>query len=482
LLHWVLLIPGFLLTLFINSSAFASDTLRLTIDDCIAIALEESPSARTTRLDSLYAALSWRAVRAGSYPQLSLSGEIPNLRESVDYQIVYDPETGKDEFKKISSGDENWYGRIELEQSLPWGADLSISSGLYRNTWHDDRISFGDDTTDYSLRRRFSLSQPILAGNPVGRTRAIGHLNWQSSIIDHELQVRQIIYSVKRLFFNLVSSAMALDISRQDLEQVRSSEELARRKLNAGLIPEVELLQIQVELASREGDYRQAESAVESAADRLKIELGISFDKMININWVPEEQQILKNADIDTSGERLELKRERMSLRRLELQNRGQKWSERIQAALELYYDLETRHDDLALLDRPVDKNFGLIVHFTLPIFGFGTTNSSIEQLEANLKRARVNYIYRQSQLLAELRDALRAVEQAADRIVIAEAALELSQRSYSITAERFENGQVNSRDLLDAQLDLTRTRNVLLNARIDYELSLANLELVSPN
>jgi outer membrane protein TolC len=465
-----------------NAAALADgDTLHLTLDDCIELALARSPAVQMAKLDSSAALGQWRSTRAKSYPQLSLSGETPNLSEAVDYRVVYDRATDSDEFRRISSGDQRWYGQLELDQALPWGAELSVSSGLYRNIWYDDRISAGEDTSDYSLRRRISLTQPLLAGNPVGRELEVGRINWQRALIDHDLQLRQIKYDAKRLFFGLVSSTWALDISRQDLEQVRKAEELARRKLNAGLIPEVELLQIQVDLAQREGDFRQAEGAVEAAADRLKTSLGITINTSIVLQWEPERGDLSGRAEFDTTGERLELRVERMNLRRLELETRALKWSARVQAALELYYDLETRHSEIDLLDRPVNRNFGLTLHFSFPIFGFGATSGKVAQAQANLARARINFQSRDAQLLAELREALRSVDQAVERIVIAEAALELSQKSYNITAERFESGQVDSRDLLDAQLDLTRTRNVLLNARIDYELALANLELISP-
>ncbi len=32
------------------------------------------------------------------------------------------------------------HDQLELNQALPWGAELSVSSGLYRNTWYDDRM------------------------------------------------------------------------------------------------------------------------------------------------------------------------------------------------------------------------------------------------------------------------------------------------------------------------------------------------------
>ncbi len=463
-------------------SARAADTLRLTLDDCIRMALGNSPTVQVARFDSLSAAGEWRRSRSERFPQLRFSGEAPDLSEGEDYRTIQSlVDSEKDSLIHISSGDQRWQGRLELEQKLPWGATLSISSGLSTNTWHDDRISAGKDITEYSLRRRFSVVQPILAGNPVGRTRKIERIGWESSLIDHELQLKSIKYRAKQVYFQLVSATGALNIALQDLENGRSSEELARRKLQAGLIPEVELLQIQVDLARREGNYYLAEGRVQAAADRLKQELGLSLNLPIVVEWLPETVTGSERALLDTTGERLEQKREQLNLHRREMETRGALLYQRVQASLQLYYDLENRHDKLDLLDTPVDHDYGIIFHFDFPLYGFGSTAGQVESIRANLARARVKYIISETELATELREALRSVKRAEQRIRIADAALELSQKSFEITSNRFDAGQINSRQLLDTQLDLTRTRTDLLNARIDYELALADLERIVP-
>ena len=462
-------------------SARSADTLRLTLDDCIRMALENSPVVQVARFDSLSAAGEWRRSRGERFPQLRFSGEFPSLVKAVDYDGEYDPETGHYKYSTISFGAQRWEGRLELEQKLPWGATLSISSGLSLNTRYNDLFNAGKDTTDYSLRRRFSIVQPILAGNPVGRTRKIERIAWESSLIDHELQLKSIKYRAKQVYFQLVSATGALNIALQDLDNGRSSEELARRKLQAGLIPEVELLQIQVDLARREGNYYLAEGRVQAAADRLKQELGLSLNLPIVVEWLPETVSGSERAIIDTTGERLEQKREQLNLQRREMETRGALLYQRVQASLQLYYDLDNRHDKLDLLDTPVDRNYGVIFHFDFPLYGFGSTAGHVESIRANLARARVNYVIRETELATELREALRSVKRAEQRIGIADAALELSQKSFEITSSRFEAGQINSRQLLDTQLDLTRTRTDLLNARIDYELALADLERIVP-
>jgi len=406
---------------------------------------------------------------------------MPSISEATDYNITYDRETGREVYKKVSSDDKRWYGLLEIDQTLPWGANLSISSSLCRSTWFNDRLVFGEDTTEYFMRRRASLTQPLLAGNPVGRKYKTGKLAWKSSLIDHELKLRHIRYRATQLFFDLVSATWMLDISAQDLEQGQTSEELARRKLQAGLVPEVELLQIQVDVARREGNYREAEGSVEAAADRLRAELGLPFDQPVAVSWSPRELTRSGEFHGDISGERPELTKERYSLHQQELETKAAALSERIRASLQLFYELDNRNNDLDLLDEPGDRNTGIVLHFEVPIFGFGSTRGRIERLRADLARTRIELASREAELVVELREALRTIKRAEEKIRIAEAALELSLKSYDITEERFESGLVDSRALIDAQLDLTRTRTELLNSRIDYELALANLERIAP-
>ena len=467
----------------IVSLSFGADTLFLSLDECIRIALEQSPAMINARLDSISAAGDWRQGKGVRFPQLRLSGDLPNKRESTDYGPTYNPGSGRYEYLRSSSGDMWWHTGLSLEQALPWGASFTASSGMTKSSRYseyDDIPGSREETDEYSLRRRFALTQPLLRGNPVGRDYRIARISWDNSLINYELNLRQIKYRAKQLFFALVSASRALEISHSDLSQGESAVELARRKLQAGLIPEVELLQLQVDLSRREGNYLRAEGSAEAASDRLKKELGIPLNFPVVTEWTPGFL-ISETGKLDSTGNRLELEMEKNRLQRQELETRRSILTERIQASLQVYYELDNHHEQIDLLDTPVDRNFGIILHFDLPLFGFGTTKGKIENLRSRLAHARMDYTTSKVELVAEVRESARAVNLAAQRIKIADAALELSMKSYEITEERFENGSVDSRQLLDAQLDLTRTQTELLNARIDYELALANLERIAP-
>jgi outer membrane protein TolC len=470
------------------NEAPVDEVLHLSLDDCINLALDKSPAFKMARLDSIAAAGDWRSVKAKRLPQLSLSGDAPSYNEGVNYDIFtsmkIDSTTGDttygDVFKRVSYGDQRWQGRLDVEQELPWGASVNISTLLYKSAWYNDRL--GDsDVNEYLYRRRFSINQPILAGNPVGRYHKMGRMDWQSAINKYELSVRQIRYRITQLFFDLVSTRWTLENANSDLEKSRSTEDLAQRKLKAGLIPEVELLQIQVDLARREGAYRDAEDNVTAAAERLKAELGLPYDQELMLHWELDETTIDSGTIRNNTGERLEIINNQLDIQRKEMTTRAAILSERISSSVELYYELDTRHDELDLLDQPEDRNLGVMLHFNIPLFGFGSTSGKVQRLRADLKNAQINNVVRKTELALETREAQRRVQRAFDRIAIAEVAQKLAQKSYEITVERFESGQVNSRELLDAQIELSNARTELMRVRIEYELALANLKRIAP-
>ncbi len=474
---------GLMLILFITTvlPLNAADTLKLTLDDALSIGFQQSPEMHNARLDSLAAEGEWRVSRGGRLPQLRFYQDAPSLRESVDEQFVYDPESGKERLDYVPSGDLRWQSRIDMNQNLPWGGTLSLSSRLYKRDWYWTIFDEKEDYTEYSLLNRVMLDQPLLEGNPVKREFEISKINYTSNMIDYEISRRELKYNITQAFLGLVSAEGALEIAAFDLELGKSSEALAERKLGAGLIPEVDLLQIQVDLARREGSYRQTENTVESTRERLKLMLGLDIDQPMEVIFNENQIQDVAVDDLDLSGERLETRREKLNLKKMKMQTKASLLKERVNAYLQAYYELDSRRDNFEDISTTGDRNFGVSLHLEIPIFGFGTTSGKLQSIRANQKRTELQQKTREAEAISDIRGALRNVETAADRIRISNAAVELSIKSHSITEDRFENGMVNSRELLDSQLELTRMKREALNAQIDYELAVAYLVRIAP-
>ncbi|MBT3231757.1 MAG: TolC family protein [Calditrichaeota bacterium] len=477
------LVFGLILCIYLIAapSLMASDTLKITLEDALFLGFQQSPAMRTARLDSLSAEGEWKASRGGRLPQLKFYQDAPSLRESVDEQFVYDPETGREQLDYVPSGDLRWQSRLDLNQDLPWGGTLSLSSRIYKRDWYWTIFESKEEYTEYSLLHRVMFDQPLLEGNPVKREFEISKIDYSTGMIDYEISLRDLKYNVTQAFLGLVSAEGALEIAAFDLELGQSSETLAERKLGAGLIPEVELLQIQVDLARRKGSHKQSENTVESTREQLKLMLGLDLDQPIRVVFDVNQIQDVKIEDLDLSGERLETKRGRLNLDKSKMQTKASVLKERVNAYLQAYYELDSRRDEFEDISTTGDKNFGVSLHLEIPIFGFGTTSGRLQTIRASQKRNELQQKTREAAAISDIRGALRNVETASDRIKISNAAVALSVKSHAITEDRFENGNINSRELLDSQLELTRMKREALNAQIDYELAVAYLVRIAP-
>lgn len=471
----------FILMSICSTRLYAADTLRLALEDALLIAVKQAPALVAARYDSLAVEGRWRTARAGRFPQVVYSQDAPAWGESIDEQFVYNPETEREEFSRVPSGDLRWQERLALDQNLPWGASLSMSSRLYRRRWYWTYLGEREEFAEYSLVNRAMLDQPLFAGNPVRRDYRNDRMSYDIGLINFEIRRREVIYSVTQAFFGYVSAREALNIARQDLELGRNSEALAERKLQAGLIPEVELLQIKVDVARREGTYRQALRTVDSAKERFVLALGLPVDTQVEAVFELQPEQSVAIIEIDSLGTQLEEKRTRLSLEQLDLRTGAEELQARIRASIQGFYEIDTRRDKLADLKETGDRNVGVTLHFEIPVFGFGSTSGEVQVLRATLNRAKVDLANRKAELAVDLRRAMREVEVSVERMEIAWAAFHLSEKRHKITEDRFENGLVDSRDLLDSQIELTRVKREALNARIDFELANAYLARIAP-
>ena len=79
--------------------------------------------------------------------------------------------------------------------------------------------------------------------------------------------------------------------------------------------------------------------------------------------------------------------------------------------------------------------------------------------------------------IIRQVRDIVRTVEEAKNRLSIHEKNQRVSQRSYEISRMRFENGDITSQDLARQQERLADSQINYLDAFISYQLAVADLK-----
>ena len=152
-----------------------------------------------------------------------------------------------------------------------------------------------------------------------------------------------------------------------------------------------------------------------------------------------------------------------------------------INATLNANYSLRGRGDDIGDISSTLERNqWGIGIQVTMPLIDNGARRSSIKKAEIQLKQSRLIKRREQQQVILQIRNAVRNVEEAERQITILEAGLEVAKRTYEVEQSRFELGLAKSQDLLDAQSQLTRAQIDALNAKINYQRNLKDLRLAT--
>lgn len=90
---------------------------------------------------------------------------------------------------------------------------------------------------------------------------------------------RQTILSVEQAFTNLLLAKSALDLANKNLSSYRQTVDLSHVRLQAGAISQTDFDRIDLQLASFESDYANAQTNLIQNSDQLQVLLGISHPR-----------------------------------------------------------------------------------------------------------------------------------------------------------------------------------------------------------
>lgn len=144
--------------------------------------------------------------------------------------------------------------------------------------------------------------------------------------------------------------------------------------------------------------------------------------------------------------------------------------------ALSLYGNVN--YSDIFDLDKPTDANtqwsYGARMSFT--IFDGLLTRSNINRAQANLVTQQRFAESEQRDVLLGVQEAVLDSELARQSVDVAREAVKSSEEDLRLAEERYKVGEGTILEVIDAQVNLTRSKTNLVNAAADHRLSLSRL------
>jgi len=248
-----------------------TDTLRLSLDDCIAMARRQSIDAAVALGELRSAYWQWRSYRADLLPEVSLSGTAPswNKRYSSYQQADGSLSFVRNDYLGLD-------GAVNITQKLwPTGGTLSVESSF---DYLHQSGSGGSQNQFMSLPVAVTLQQPLFSVNHLKWNRRIEPLRYREAQARFLTETEQVAMQAISLYFGLLLAGEQVNIARQNLQTAEKLYEVAQAKRRMGTISENDVLQLRLDVLTARSALTNSESNRQARQFALRSFLDVEAD------------------------------------------------------------------------------------------------------------------------------------------------------------------------------------------------------------
>jgi outer membrane protein TolC len=442
----------------------------LTLRDIEKLALEKNLNLQA---ETMTTRASESLVRKGYGiydPTVSLFLAEGQSRDLTNNQFDFAP-TGIDT-RDFSAG---------LSQKIFTGAELRLAFDNRRQSVFTDPKPILNP--EYNSELGLSLVQPLLKnfGRTVTEQEILFAIKDQEiSLQDLQQTAMDLVRDVRSTYFNVLRA-------RDDLAYRKTSVQLAemilaenRARVDAGVLPPVEVLEAEVGVQRRVRDRLDAERVYRDSLDQLALLLNLDRPPEVAAEVLGEPKiEVSEDSGFELALERRpELQRSVKQTERLELErsiNRNQMLPTLDLEARYAHRGIGEDYND-AVDDIPKDeiRNWQVGVNVSYPI-GNRAARSELNRTEYRLKSQQARLGQIRNEIRTEIRNAIRLLDVNRSKIAVVGVERQLAEEKLRILLGRKDVGLATTRAVLEGEEDLAQARTDQISALADFNIAVSD-------
>jgi outer membrane protein TolC len=292
-----------------------------------------------------------------------------------------------------------------------------------------------------------------------------------------ETQSEVIRLNVSTDYYNLQQADENVRIAQSAVQNSQASLRDAEALERAGVGTRFDVLRSQVNLANAQQDLTRAISEQQVARRRLATRLNLT--QSVNISAADPVQlaglwnQTLEQSIVRAFQNRPELQQQ-LAQRNISEQQRRQALSELgPQVSLVASYNLLDQFDDSV----SVTDGYSVGVRANLNLFDGGASRARAAQARANIAIAETQFAEQRNQIRFQVEQAFSTQQSNLNNVQTANTALEQAREALRLARLRFQAGVGTQTDVINSENDLTRAEGNRVQAILEYNRALAQLQ-----
>lgn len=492
-----------------GQSRMDADTLTLTLDDAVQMALENNFGLREVILDRETASQQVREAWGRVYPQVNATG---NFSRNI---VTANPFAGSGaeelfaDFGAIGWLRYNEEARLEGREQLTFDEYIDRQkqgyeeAGITPPSMQDDPFS-----VDNQFVLSLGITQTLFNGSAFAAIQGAEQFKKLSEDALHrERQV--VIDEVRRAYFSALLASQQVGVIQSSVERLRKTAEDVSRTVEQGLASRYERLSAEVELVNLETELIEAENQAELAKKNISLVLNLDPVRPIELagDLTMAAMQPVGDLSLD---EAVSLAREfRPDLQQAEGMIEINRINERIQRSS--YRPVVSAFANLDYIGRVPDNrtvigrdpaepdnpfrftseergffhnsywnpNISVGINVSWNIFSGFQNRARMEQSRIETRKSELRYEYLNHAIRVEVDRAMRNLRTAERRVRSQQRNIEQARVNYEFARTRLLEGVGTSLEERQASMLLDQSRLAYLAAIHDYLLAVSRFELV---
>ena len=425
----------FLIILIFSASNIFAESVILSRQQCIEIALQDNPTVKIADWEVKKVDYAKKETLASVFPQIDFSGA---YQRSIELQTI-----------RMDLGGQS--------QSIKMGSD---------NTWN----------------LGFSASLPLIAPT-LWKAISISDSQILATLEDARASRLNLVNDVNKAYYALMLAVASKKVIQQNYDVAVFNADVYKKQFDNGTASEYDVLRSSVQVKNIEPDLLQADIALKQCQLQLKVLMGISADTEI----LPDITLNDLSEDMWAYPTQNEISlQDNSSLRTLEIQRSILQKNVTLKKfayipTLGASYSLAwtSLSNGSPFRNQQFNPYSYVGVALSVPIFSGGAKLYGLKQAQVQLKEIDLQKDYLVNSLNMQVDLAIDNINREAAQISTSREGMAQAKKAYEIMQKSFEIGAASYLELRDAELANTSAQLVYLQAIYNYLVSSSELDLL---
>lgn len=293
----------------------------------------------------------------------------------------------------------------------------------------------------------------------------------------HLLTREELVYQVATAYYDLLATTEKINTTKKDYTNIREIEVIAKAQYETGVLKRIDFESLQINAANIQSQLDQWQTKYNQQLVYFKYLLGVPANSAITV----ANDLTLVNISLQSGGTRLwdredvHLYRQLIASKELELKMIKAEKMPSVNAFARFNYQSQFNNAGDALKSDYGYKSSTVGISTTIPLFDGYRRKNRLSMAQVELKQLQLRNEQQQQLANMEWISASETLQNNRKQALITQQNLELAEKVFTSRKALYTEGVTTLIELLDAERELSQSRNLYTQAQINVQTSLVN-------